>query len=221
MQSPFDNPDAAKAMAEADVMHRPGMADQLMRELAPLLAAEDIDIENTDELDLATLQAALDRAVERRNLELSTPIGERRERACVVLLLAAGAIGDDEQLLAESLVWGVQPEPSDPDEPSVANVIGVALGELDGWFTDPELERGLIELRVPETLPGGVRAAIDILALARKGRAFGSIDALIRRHRGLKVLEGAALAVAAALMALAAKTHDTVTKVGVRLLIDS
>ncbi len=203
------------------MVHTPGMADQLMRELAPLLAADGIDLNNPEGLDLETLQAALDRAVERRNLELSTPTGVRRGAACVVLLMAVGAISDGEQLLAESLVWAVRPEPSDPDEPSVANVIGVAMGKLDEWFTDPELERALIEVRVPETLPGGVRAAVDILVLARKGRAFASIDALISRHRGLKVIEGATLAIAAALMALATSAHETVTKVGVRLLIDS
>lgn len=221
MRGPFDDPEVARAMAEAGVVHTPGMADELMRELAPLLAADGIDVNNTEGLDLETLQAALDRAVKRRNLELSTPTGVRRGAACVVLLVAVGAISDGEQLLAESLVWAVQPEPSDPDEPSVANVIGVAMGKLDEWFTDPELERGLMGVRVPETLPGGVRAAIDILALARKGRAFASIDALIRRHRGLKVIEGATLAIAAALMALAASTNETAKKVGVRLLIES
>jgi hypothetical protein len=38
----------------------PGLAQQTLRELAPLLAEEGIDAGNIDVPDLATLQAALD-----------------------------------------------------------------------------------------------------------------------------------------------------------------
>ena len=55
------------------------------------------------------------------------------------------------------------------------------------------------------TLPAGHwtarRAAADIVTLARKGRAFASLDALIARQGGQHVLYGSALALAAALCA--------------------
>ncbi len=49
--------------------------------------------------------------------------------------------------------------------------------------------------------PGWPRAAADIVTLARKGRAFASLDALIARQGGQHVLYGSALALAAALQA--------------------
>ena len=72
-QSPFDAPEFAAAMAEKGVVHRPGVAAEIMQGLAPLLAAEGIDLENPDEdVDLDTLNAALARATEQYNLELLT-----------------------------------------------------------------------------------------------------------------------------------------------------
>jgi hypothetical protein len=41
------------------------MANELLHELAPLLAEEGIDVDNIDVPDLDTLQAAMERAVER------------------------------------------------------------------------------------------------------------------------------------------------------------
>ena len=52
----------------------------------------------------------------------------------------------------------------------------------------------------------GERAATDILVLARKGRAFRSLDKLLTRHGGPQVLAGSALALAAATNALAQHT---------------
>jgi hypothetical protein len=51
-----------------DIQFKPGMADELLRELAPLLAEEGIDVSNIDVPDLVTLQQALSRAVERHNM---------------------------------------------------------------------------------------------------------------------------------------------------------
>ena len=45
----------------------------------------------------------------------------------------------------------------------------------------------------------GERAATDLLALARKGRAFDSLGTVITRQGGRQVLFGTALAVTAAL----------------------
>ena len=47
-----------------------GLADDLLRELAPLLAEDGIDVSRLDDVDVPTLQAALDRTVERRNMAL-------------------------------------------------------------------------------------------------------------------------------------------------------
>ncbi len=57
----------------------------------------------------------------------------------------------------------------------------------------------------------GERAATDILTLARKGRAFASLDSLIARQGGQHVQYGSALALAAAVQAWAAQTDTPVT----------
>ena len=54
---------------------KPGMARELLRELAPLLAEEGIDVDNIDVPDVQTLQRALNRAMERHNMSLFTPSG--------------------------------------------------------------------------------------------------------------------------------------------------
>ena len=64
------------------------MADELLRELAPLLAEEGIDASNIDVTDPDTLQQALGRAVERRNMAMFTPAGHARELAAVTMRLA-------------------------------------------------------------------------------------------------------------------------------------
>ena len=60
---------------------RPGMASELLRELAPLLAEEGIDVHNIDVPDLDTLQQAMNRAIERQNMVLLTRVGQARELA--------------------------------------------------------------------------------------------------------------------------------------------
>lgn len=59
----------------------PGLGEQTMRELASLLAGEGIDVDNIDVPDLDTLQAALNRAVERHNMARFTPVGPARDLA--------------------------------------------------------------------------------------------------------------------------------------------
>jgi hypothetical protein len=53
----------------------------------------------------------------------------------------------------------------------------------------------------------GERAATDILVLARKGRAFSSLDTLIAKQGGKHVLHGAALTLAAAAQTWAADSN--------------
>jgi len=48
------------------VQFKPGLANDTLAELAPLLAEEGIDVDNIDVPDLETLQAAMNRTVERK-----------------------------------------------------------------------------------------------------------------------------------------------------------
>ena len=87
-----------------EIVHTPGAADDLMRELAPILAEDGIDLDDPDSIpDVKTLQAALDRAVERRNMELFTPVGEARQLALTTLRLYVEAIADDQTELLHPL----------------------------------------------------------------------------------------------------------------------
>jgi len=67
------------------VQIKPGLAQEMLAELAPLLAEEGIDVEDIDVPDLETLQAAMNRAVERANMARFTPVGAARELAVAVL----------------------------------------------------------------------------------------------------------------------------------------
>ncbi len=114
---------------------RPGMASELLCELAPLLAEEGIDVDNINVPDLYTLQHAMNRAIERQNMVRFTPVGQARELAAVTLRLAAGAIADGDTRLAAAILDQAQPESADGSTAAVAGCIGVALGLLDQWLT--------------------------------------------------------------------------------------
>lgn len=178
------------------------MADELLREVAPLLRAEGIDIDDPDTYDMETLNAALARAVERRNFDRMVATGPRLSYARTVLRLFTEALGSDQRALAEGIIWGVEPEPTDATKASVAHVIGVSLGLSDAWQSDPGLTGMLTKTVVPRWGSAGRAAANDILALAKKGRAFDSIGALHRRHGGVSIIEGGALVVAGSLIVL-------------------
>ena len=187
-----------------EVQLKPGMANELLHELAPLLAEEGIDVDNIDVPDLDTLQQALNRAIERRNMAMFTPVGHARELAAVTLRLAAEAIAEGDTPLAAAILDQAQPESPDGSAATVSGCIGLALGLLDQWLSghDTGAPAGLAKLtRLPAGHWTGERAAADSLTLARKGRAFASLDSLIARQGGQHVLYGSALALAAALQA--------------------
>ncbi len=189
-----------------DIQVKPGMAGELLRELAPLLAGEGIDVSNIDATDPDTLQQALSRAVERHNMAMFTPAGHARELAAVTLRLAAEAIAGGDTALAAAVLDQAQPESPDGQAATVAGCIGLTLGLLDQWLSghDTSAPLGLAGLtRLPAGHWTGERAARDILPLARKGRAFASLDALIARQGGQHVLHGNVLVLAAALHAWA------------------
>jgi hypothetical protein len=181
---------------------KPGMANELLRDLAPLLAEEGIDLDNIP--DMETLQQAMNRAVERRNMELFTPVGETRDLAAAALRLVVEALAEDDSALASSILDQVQPESPDNSAPTVSACIGLALGLLDEWLGghEPTTPAGLAQrVRLPKGHWQGERAARDILALAGKGRAFRSLGSLITRQGGPQVLYGSALTLAATIQA--------------------
>ena len=187
-----------------EIQFKPGMANELLQELAPLLAEEGIDVDNIDVSDPDTLQRALNRAIERHNMAMFTPVGHARELAAVTMRLAAEAIADGDTALATAVLDQAQPESPDGQAATVAGCTGLTLGLLDQWLSghDASAPPGLATMtRLPAGHWTGERAALDILTLARKGRAFAALDALIARQGGQHVLYGSALALAAALQA--------------------
>jgi hypothetical protein len=190
------------------------MADEMLRELAPLLAEEGIDVANIDVPDMQTLQRAMDRAVERRNMALFTPVGDARELAVVTLRLTVEAIAEDDSSLAAAILDQVQPESPDNSAPTVSACIGISLGLLDDWLggLDPTAPTRLAErVRLPKGHWTGERAARDILALASQGRAFRSLGSLIARQGGQHVLYGSALVLAATVQAWARSTDTPIS----------
>lgn len=199
--SPFDDPELRAQMAKMGVVHQPGMAADLLKEVAPLLKADGVDLDDLGDTDLETLNAAMARATERHNLELLTPIGAQRDAALAKLHSFTAAIAADDDTRARAIIESVEPEATAP-APSVSHVLGVSLGLLDDWYSDDSLRPALRSARVPAWHRKSSRtAASDVLAIARKGRAFDAADSLIRRHRGLGALEGASLVIAASLIA--------------------
>lgn len=191
---------------------KPGMANEMLRELAPLLAEEGIDVENID-VPEETLQRAMNRAVERHNMARFTPVGDTRELAAATLRLMVEALADDDTTLASTILDQVQPESPDNSAPTVASCIGITLGLLDDWLGghDPTTPARLADrVRLPKGHWLGERAARDVLALAGQGRAFRSLGSLIARQGGQHVLYGSALALTAALRAW---SNDTGTPV--------
>jgi hypothetical protein len=184
------------------IQMRPGMADELMRDLAPLLAEDGVDINDLTDID--ALNQALQRAVERRNMELFTPVGARRDQAIALLMLVVAAIADDDTKRAGILLDKAQPESPDDSAPEVSSCIGLALGLLDSWLTGQDSQAPVTlarDTRLPAGHWFGQRAAVNVLALARKGRAFQSLGSLITRQGSPQLLAGASLTLAAAVLA--------------------
>jgi hypothetical protein len=164
------------------IQYKPGVTKQMLRELAPLLAEEGIDVDNIDVPDLETLQRAMARAVERHNMALFTPVGHARQLAVTTLRVVIEAIAENNTTLAAAVLDTVQPE-SDNEAATVAGCIGVALGLLDSWLSGHD-QQAPARLGDHTRLPAGhwlgERAATDILVLARKGRAFRSLNGTVK-----------------------------------------
>lgn len=206
-------PDPEPPPGRPEIQFKPGLADEMLHELAPLLAEEGIDVANIDVPDLDTLQRAFSRAVERQNMARFTPVGQARELVGVTLRSVIEAIAGGNTALAATILDQVRPESPDNSTATVAGCIGVALGLLDEWLSrrDPDAPAGLgQQTRLPVGHWFGERAATDILVLARKGRAFRSLDTLIARQGGRHVLYGSALALTAATQTWSRSTGTSV-----------
>ncbi len=195
------------------------MADDLMRELAPLLAEDGIDFNDPNSVpDMESLQRALDRAVERRNMQLFTPVGEARALALTTLRLFVEAIASNQADLAGAILATAVPESPDGSQATVAGTIGVALDLLDTIVGSghPEAPAGIgARAKLPKGQWHGERAARDILDLARRGRAFRALDSLIAKQGSPAVQAGAALALAGVMQAwadLVGKPVDQITR---------
>jgi hypothetical protein len=198
------------------VQWKPGLADDLLRELAPLLAEEGIDVDHIDVPDLQTLQAAMNRAVERLNMTRFTPVGRARELAVAAVRQAVEALIEDDTNVATAVLEQVQPESPGERVATVSGCIGVALGLLDDWLAgnEPSAPAGIgRRVALPAGRWRGERAATDILALARKRRAFRSLDSLIVTHGGENVLYGSVLTLAAAVRNWAADTDTSLAEI--------
>jgi hypothetical protein len=196
------------------IQFTPGLANETLRELAPLLAEEGIDVDDIDVPDLDTLQQALNRAVERHNMTRFTPVGQTRELAAVALRTVIEAIAAGNTTRATAILDQIQPDSPDNTAATVAGCIGTALGLLDDWLTsnNPQAPKDLGQrVHLPAGHWLGERAATDILVLARKRRAFRSLDTLITRQGGQHVLYGSALALAATIQTWSAHTGTPVT----------
>ena len=194
------------------------MADDLMREIAPLLAEDGIDLNDPSSIpDMKTLQRALDSAIERRNMQLFMPVGEARSLALTTLRLFVEAIASDQAELAEAILATAVPESPDGSKATVAGTIGVALDVLDTVLGSghPQAPAGIgARAKLPKCHWSGERAARDILDLARRGLAFRALDSLIAKQGSPAVQAGAALALAGAIQAwadLAGTPVDQVT----------
>ncbi len=197
---------------------KPGLADEMMLELAPLLAEEGIDVDDIDVPDLPTLQAAMNRAVERHNMTRFTPIGPARSLAIRALSEAVQALAEQDTFRAARVLDRVQPESPEGTQATVAGCIGICLGLLDDWLdnNNDAVPAGLAgRVKRPAQRWLGERAAADILVLASKGRAFRSLDKLIVRQGGEHVLYGSTLALAAVIT-----TWSTDTGTSLEQLLD-
>jgi hypothetical protein len=156
------------------IIHVPGLAQQMLTELAPLLAEdgyyldEEGVLNGPDTDDLPAFQAALDRAVARHNLAQSTPVGAAHENTCTTLRLAVQAIALGDPATATALLDAVAPVAATPDDVTVAGCIGTGLSLLDNWLSGHHLDAPA-DLATHTHLPAGHwtghRAAADILTL--------------------------------------------------------
>src|SRR5260221_3495398 len=99
--------------AAPQIQLKPGLAKETLRELAPLLAEEGIDVDNIDVPDLDPLQAAMKRAIERHTIIRLPPAGHARDLAVTALRVVIEALAGGDPALAAGVLEQVQPDSPD------------------------------------------------------------------------------------------------------------
>lgn len=201
-KSPSNDPDFLHLPPGVGIRHYSGVATDLLDQLAPLLAAEGIDVDHLQEADPEQLKAAMMRAVERHNLELSTPIGDQRARAVNTLreLVIAHHAEDSAQI--QLLFGSIGPVPT-RHRPSSGHLTGVTMEALDTIYRNEQLHPALHIVEIPRVESRTKAAAQHILGLAAKGRAFRSLDTVLIRHGGFEVSRAGVLLLTATCEAIA------------------
>jgi len=194
--TPFSAPDTRPQVDAEATAPAPASEEQMLAKLAPLLAAQGIELNDGVSPGIEGVAEALAQAVARDKLVVLTPRGAQRARALAVLRRFTETLATEGEQAARTVLREVPAEPRG-DAPAVAHVIGVAMSTLDEWFADAELQGALAVVPVLTWAqrPGRAMAG-DVLGLARRARAFGALDGLRRRHDGPTILEAAALAIA-------------------------
>lgn len=209
-KSPFGHSDDAGIPPLHAFAHKPGMADALMEQLAPLLAADGFDLDNLgDDVDMAQLNQAMARAVQRHNMELVTPVGDDRARAINTIREVVQALAQEKDLRVQQILSTVGPDAT-PYRPSAGHFTGVALDALDAWYSDHKA--ALRHAPLPDWSPDTNAAAQELQALARKRRAFTSHDSFIRNYGGFQLLRTSVYLVYASIVAVADHRHTSFTK---------
>ena len=188
------------------------MADDLLAELAPYLLQDGIDLRTTSFDDLDALNAALGRAVERRNAALFEPTPEQRSYALTLFRLVTEALNERQRELAQAIVWGVSPEPEDGGHASVAHVIAVGLDLIDAWVANDATRDSVFALRLAPWSKEAHAAVNGILEAADDSHsATAQVGRLIATHGGLALLEGVAIAVSGTIHADARRRRRSLT----------
>ena len=200
--------------APPQITHVPGMAGQLLAELAPLLAEDGYHFDDDGVLDGPDLDdptvfqprcAARSNATTSNNPPRSALLAKTPAPHCSSPCKQSRSAIPVPQAGCSTACGRSPPHPPAPPSPP----IGVGLGLLDDWLTahHPDTPNGLAtRARLPDGHWLGERAATDILALARKRRAFDAQNQLIIAHGGRNVHYGTALALTGTLHAWARLT---------------
>ena len=201
-KSPFDEPGFLHLPPGIEIRHYSGAATDLLEQLSPLLAAEGLDVEHLDDADPNELKAAMIRAVERHNLELSTPVGDQRARAINTLRELTVAQQHQDATQIQALFGSIGLVPT-RHRPSSGHLNGVTMETLDTIYRNETFHPALHIVEIPKVEPTTKAAAQHILGLAAKGRAFRSLDALLGRHGGFEVSRAGVHLLAATIQAIA------------------
>jgi hypothetical protein len=199
-----------------EVRHVPGLANELLSEIAPLLAAEGVDL-NDPNLDPRDLDRALQSAQEQYNLRLFTPTGVHRDLSLAVLRRFTEAAAGHRAEEAQAVLDAVETEETGTT-PAISHLIGVSLGLLDTWYSDRTYRAALASTRIASRRREIRASATEVLSAARRGKAFDSLHDLIVGHGGLALYEGAATVVAASIAAIAKRGRRPVPEVCRELL---